>query len=280
MPSAPATGISVLIRTFNSGKTLEEVLAALPLVEGDEFVVVDSGSTDATLAIASRRGARVIQPAGPFNYSKSLNLGFAAARNPWVLVLSSHCIPASAGMLGLLRQTASEAAAPVVVIYGQTDLCKPRDAAAAPDYIDQARWERNRPQAAGNGLALYRRTCWAEHPFAEDLVTAEDLEWFLWAMRRGYRALRVPQAWALYRNQGSLRHMFRKGWFEVINAATLVNAQGPDLSQAEHFRNLLINAGSLVNKVLLGRIPPGTCLRQMAHALGAYLASARSAKRG
>jgi glycosyltransferase involved in cell wall biosynthesis len=280
MPASPPTVISVLIRTFNSGKTLELVLAALPLAEGDEFVVVDSGSTDATLAIASRHGARVIQPAGPFNYSKSLNLGFAAARNPWVLVMSSHCIPASAGMLGLLRQTASEAAAPVAVIYGQIDLCKPRDAAAAPDYIDQARWERNRPRPGGNGLALYRRACWAEHPFAEDLVTAEDLEWFLWAMRRGYRALRVPQAWALYRNQGSLRHMFRKGWFETINAVTLINAQGPDLSQAEHFRNLLINAGSLVKKVLLGRIPPGTCLRQMAHALGAYLASARSAKRG
>lgn len=280
MPASPPTVISVLIRTFNSGKTLELVLAALPLAEGDEFVVVDSGSTDATLAIASRHGARVIQPAGPFNYSKSLNLGFAAARNPWVLVMSSHCIPASAGMLGLLRQTASEAAAPVAVIYGQIDLCKLRDAAAAPDYIDQARWERNRPRPGGNGLALYRRACWAEHPFAEDLVTAEDLEWFLWAMRRGYRALRVPQAWALYRNQGSLRHMFRKGWFETINAVTLINAQGPDLSQAEHFRNLLINAGSLVKKVLLGRIPPGTCLRQMAHALGAYLASARSAKRG
>ena len=60
MPSSPATAISVLIRTFNSGKTLERVLAALPLEEGDEFVVIDSGSTDATLAIARQRGVRVI----------------------------------------------------------------------------------------------------------------------------------------------------------------------------------------------------------------------------
>ena len=278
MPASPP--ITVLIRTFNSGKTLDQVMAALPLAEGDEFLVVDSGSTDETLAIASRHGARVIQPEGAFNYSKSLNLGFSAARNPWVLVLSSHCIPASAGMLGLLRQTASEATAPVAVIYGHADLCKPRDAAAAPEYIDQARWERSRPKTTGNRLALYRRACWAEHPFAEDLVTAEDLEWFLWAMRRGYSALRVPQAWALYRNQGSLRHMFRKGWFEVINGAMLGSAQGPDLSRAAHVKDLLVSAGSLVKKVLLGRIPPGTCLRQMAHALGAYLASTRSAKRG
>ena len=73
-------GISVLIRTFNSGRTLDQVMAALPLQEGDEFLVVDSGSTDHTLAIAERRGARVIRPEGPFNYSKSLNAG---NRYPW-----------------------------------------------------------------------------------------------------------------------------------------------------------------------------------------------------
>jgi len=270
--------ISVLIRTFNSGQTLDQVMAALPLAEGDEFVVVDSGSTDATLAIATRHGARVFRPEGPFNYSRSLNVGFAAAHNPWVLVLSSHCIPASPGMLGLLRQTAFEAAAAVAVIYGQVALCKPADAVAAPENIDQARWERNRPRIGGNGLALYRRACWAEHPFAEDLITAEDLEWFLWAIRRGYSAFQVPQAWALYRNRGSVRHMFRKGWFEQINATTLINARGPGLSHASHFRNLLICTASLIKKVLLGRISPGIWLRQMAHTLGAYLASTRSAK--
>jgi len=183
-------------------------------------------------------------------------------------------------MLGLLRQTASEAAAPVAVIYGQVALCKPADAVAAPEYIDQGRWEGNLPRIGGNGLALYRRSCWGEHAFAEDLITAEDLEWFLWAIRRGYSALQVPQAWALYRNQGSLRHMFRKGWFEQINATTLIEASEPGLSQAAHFKNLLICAGSLIKKVLLGRIPPGICLRQLAHTLGAYLASTRSPKRG
>ena len=60
MPTSPP--ITVLIRTFNSGQTLDQVMAALPLAEGDEFVVVDSGSTDATLAIASRHRARVFRP--------------------------------------------------------------------------------------------------------------------------------------------------------------------------------------------------------------------------
>src|SRR5207244_10368732 len=77
MPASPP--ITVLIRTFNSGKTLDQVMAALPLAEGDEFLVVDSGSTDETLAIASRHGARVIQPEGAVNSTKSPNLGFSSS---------------------------------------------------------------------------------------------------------------------------------------------------------------------------------------------------------
>jgi glycosyltransferase involved in cell wall biosynthesis len=280
VPSPPATAISVLIRTFNSGQTLERVLAALPLVEGDELVVVDSGSTDTTLAISSRAGARVIQPEGLFNYSKSLNAGFAAARNPWVLVLSSHCIPASNQMLEWLRLEAAKADAALAVVYGQTALFRPKDAEAPPEHFDKLQWEQLRRPIGGNGLALYRRVLWEDHHFDETLTHSEDLEWFLWAINRGYCARRLPQAWALYQNRGSLRHMFRKGWFDVLNTRNLINAPGPPAGQLAHIRNLLVGTGALVKKVLLGRISPGTFLRQMALTLGAYLSSARLDLRG
>ena len=44
--------ISILIRTFNSAGTLPSVLDRLELQPEDEIIIVDSGSTDATLAIA------------------------------------------------------------------------------------------------------------------------------------------------------------------------------------------------------------------------------------
>jgi len=267
------TGISVLIRTFNSGRTLPRVLSALPLLDGDELLIVDSGSTDDTLAIAQRHGARVIQPEGPFNYSKSLNAGFAVARNPWVLVLSSHNIPGSTEMLGRLRSAAAGSGARVVVIYGQHVLWKPADADAAPECIDKAWWEKTRcVPGGGNAIGLYRRVCWEEHRFDEKLATAEDLEWFLWATGKGYGVLLVPQAWALYRNQGSLRHMFHKGWSESIQAGKLIHPQALPFSQATAVRNLLICSGSLCKKLLLGRIPPGTWLREIARAAGGYAA--------
>ena len=66
----------------------------------------------------------------------------------------------------------------------------------------------------GNGLALYRHDAWRARPFDETLPTGEDLDWFVRALAGGALAARVPQARALYRNRGSLRHMFRKGWLE------------------------------------------------------------------
>ena len=82
-------GISILIRTFNSSKTSSYLLCRLKLLPGDELIVVDSGSSDATLEIARQYNARIIIAEKPFNYSRSLNLGFRSANQPWVLVVVS-----------------------------------------------------------------------------------------------------------------------------------------------------------------------------------------------
>jgi len=55
-PSAPQSPCSSDISTPARCSTRDGGFA---LAEGDEFLVVDSGSTDATLAIATRHGARV-----------------------------------------------------------------------------------------------------------------------------------------------------------------------------------------------------------------------------
>jgi glycosyltransferase involved in cell wall biosynthesis len=75
-PMNVATAISVVIRTRDSARTLERVILGLGRAEGDEVIVVDSGSRDATLDIARKLGAIIVPAPGPFNYSKSLNLWF------------------------------------------------------------------------------------------------------------------------------------------------------------------------------------------------------------
>jgi glycosyltransferase involved in cell wall biosynthesis len=52
----------------------------------DEVLVVDSGSADATRAIAEMRGCRVIEKAW-LGFGKQKQFAVAAARNDWVLCL-------------------------------------------------------------------------------------------------------------------------------------------------------------------------------------------------
>lgn len=102
----------------------------------------------------------------------------------------------------------------------------------------------------------------------------EDMAWFIRALENGATAARVPQARALYRNQGSLRHMFRKGWLESRVANELTGAPGMTLWQ------LGICWGSLLKKWGAAKIPAPVLFRQCAHALGACLSPKFSGKPG
>lgn len=81
--------ISVVIPTLNAARGLPAALTALvpAAVEGlvKEVIVVDGGSTDATLAIAEDAGARVLT--APASRGGQLLAGCAAARGDWLLCL-------------------------------------------------------------------------------------------------------------------------------------------------------------------------------------------------
>jgi glycosyltransferase involved in cell wall biosynthesis len=261
------TAISILIRTFNSAATLPKVLAKLDVEPDDEIIVVDSGSGDDTLAIAEQYHARILVVEPPFNYSKSLNAGFRAAKNPLVLVISSHCVPQSGNLLACFRSAILKFPESVAVAYGDCSLVR-RESPAGPDvlFADKTAHTVQRQRVyGGNSLALYRRNSWERQPFDETLPTAEDLAWFLRALETGAQAARVPQARALYRNHGSLKYMFRKGWSESRLAIELAG------TPAMNFFRFAVNLASLVKKCATGKMPVSALPRQVAHALGAYL---------
>jgi rhamnosyltransferase len=265
--------ISVVIRTKDSSRTLPQVLQRLGRSGPDEIIIVDSGSTDSTLAIAKQHEAKIIVTEGPFNYSRSLNCGFEAATNPWVLALSSHCIPLSLHFLADWRAALTGLPSTVAVGYGPCLLAAKPASSAQPQpisLVDELTLLREKQAPAGNVNALYRRECWQRQKFDEACVGGgEDLVWLLWALRSGYVAARVPQAAVLYRNQGGLRHMFSKGFNESIVAQQLLRSKKASL------RRLCVGVGSLAKKLLLNRIPLNIFLNQSAHQLGDYLGSRR-----
>jgi glycosyltransferase involved in cell wall biosynthesis len=267
--------ISVLIRTRDSAKTLERVILGLGLAAEDELVVVDSGSQDATLAIAEKHGARIVPAPGPFNYSRSLNLGFAAARNPWVLVISSHAIPTVPNLLAIHRQAIRQFPEDVVVGYGLSGITtKPDKAVKGTDvsYFNSVDYKLVE-HLCGNCNTIYRRADWETLPFDETIRTAEDKLWMYASFERGRRIALIPAARTLNCNQASLRYMFNKGYSDACAQCQ----KTPDPSKLRPMR-LWHLGGALknlaVNK-LRGETNFGNWMRYSAHAVGAFFGSHR-----
>ncbi len=206
--------ISVLIRTYNSAKTLDRLLKAIILAHGDECIIVDSGSSDTTLWIADAYGARIVIAPPPFHYSKSLNLGFAEAKNPWVLVISSHCIPQVPDLLEIYRQEIIKFSKEVIVGYGPSTLSGKSDPELDPKQtciFTASDYERV-SRICGNANTIYRKQVWEEFPFNERIRTAEDKIWIMETVAKGYHFAYIPQARGMNINKGSLLYMFKKGY--------------------------------------------------------------------
>ncbi|MEO8998291.1 MAG: glycosyltransferase family 2 protein [Rhodanobacter sp.] len=78
--------LSAVVTTLNSAATLDACLRGVSWA--DEIVVLDSGSSDATLAIAAHYGARIhSQPFAGYSAQKQTAIDLASHR--WVLLLDS-----------------------------------------------------------------------------------------------------------------------------------------------------------------------------------------------
>ncbi len=87
---------SIVIRAYNEEKHLPRLLTGIQqqTIRNVQVILVDSGSTDQTAAIARQYGAEVvyIQPQ-EFTFGRSLNRGVEAARSDLVVIASAHVYP-------------------------------------------------------------------------------------------------------------------------------------------------------------------------------------------
>ena len=267
------TPISIVIRTFNSEKILPNVLSKLHLTGDDEIIIVDSGSRDSTLDIAQKFNCKILKLTPPFNYSKALNVGFTTAKNNWVLSLSSHCLPISPRYLDEWRDAISTFPNGVAAAFGPAlltagTLAKINDSVPR-QYRRVKDWQQYQQYLAGNSNALYRKHYWQEYPFNENLNRSEDWDWLIHAEQKQHLTVLVPNAAVLYRNQGSLRYMFLKGFKDGQITRKMIAADKLSIF------NLCIACASTAKKYLWGQIPFGTLLRQNAHVIGFFWGSRR-----
>jgi rhamnosyltransferase len=190
--------VSVVIRAYNEAANIGRLLTGIQqqTCERVEVILVDSGSTDETLAIAESFGTRIVRiEPDEFTFGRSLNRGVAATRGEFVVIVSAHCYPVFPDWIEQLLKSFDDPN--VAVSYG-----KQRGGETNPyseyqffrKYFPDASQPRQGQPYAHNANAAIRRSLWEQHPYDETLTGLEDLAWSSWAQEQGYGVAYVAEA--------------------------------------------------------------------------------------
>jgi len=230
---------SIVIRTSNSLTNVGRALRAVRAQQHSsyELVLVDSQSTDGTVALGERHGARIVSlRPEDFTFGHALNLGCKASRGDLVVLLSSDATPASDQWLRELLAPFDDPA--VGGTYGRQlpypgcDPITARDLATA--YGTAPRRQDSDPRFAASNGAI-RRALWRRHPFRTDLPCSEDFDWARRIQGDGHVIEYVPSAPVYHSHFSSLVGIYRRFYQEA--AGLRLSVPGARTSLASFLRD-------------------------------------------
>lgn len=189
---------SIIIRAFNEEKALGRLLEGIMRQAGVDYeiILVDSGSTDNTLAIAARYPVRVVKiDSSEFTFGRSLNRGIAAARGKICVIISAHCYPVYPDWLEQLTNPFQDPL--IAVTYGKQRGGESNHYSEhqffRTYFPDVSQPDQGQPYTH-NANAAIRRSLWEEHHYNEHLTGLEDLAWSSWVRDQGYKISYVAEA--------------------------------------------------------------------------------------
>lgn len=189
---------SLVIRSYNEEQHIGRLLTGVlrQQVVPPEIILVDSGSTDATLAIASRFPVRIVHISPEeFTFGRSLNRGLAAATEPLAVLASAHVYPEYDDWLTRLLAPFNDPQ--VALTYGRQrgdHTSRPSERQLLRQWFpDSSNPSQDHP-FCNNANAAIRLSVWFDQPYDESLTGLEDLAWAKRALARGYQLAYVAEA--------------------------------------------------------------------------------------
>jgi glycosyltransferase involved in cell wall biosynthesis len=212
--------ISVIIRCYNEEEHIGRLLSGI-LQQGRkdlEIIVVDSGSTDATLAIASRYPVRVISiNKEDFSFGYSLNVGCEAATGEILVIVSAHVYPVHHDWLdNLLRPFDDDR---VGLVYGKQ---RGNEVTKFSEHQVFAKWfpeQSNSDQGhpfCNNANAAVRRSLWERFRYDESLTGLEDLAFARKLIGAGYKVAYHAGAEVIHVHHETSKALFNRYRREAI----------------------------------------------------------------
>jgi glycosyltransferase involved in cell wall biosynthesis len=185
---------AVLVRTYNSGQTIGDLLESLFCLEQvlSRVIVVDSGSKDDTLEICRSYGCEIyLYEGSAFNYSKSLNQGFFVIDEAYCLVISSDVRVLRRGLFSCMLAALRSASAAVADV----NFTAPEFSVQVHDLTDF-----NGKNEIWNPCALYLTKYVHELKFDERIPASEDQLFALRLFQLGHRTVELRGPWIAYGN--------------------------------------------------------------------------------
>ncbi len=255
---------SIVIRAYNESANLGRLLEGIAFQtrRGVETILVDSGSTDATIRIAESHGAKIVSiPPDEFTFGRSLNVGIRAASGKFIAIASAHVYPVYPDWLDCLLRPFENPK--VAIVYGKQrgeGTSKFSEHRIFQQWFPDSDVSHQLTPFCNNANAAIRRSLWDEHPYDEALTGLEDLAWAKWAQSQAWQIAYAAHAEVIhvhretpkgvynrYRREGmAFKRIFPESHFSAYDFArlTTMNILG-DLAQAARERSLGSNFASI-----------------------------------
>ena len=240
------TAVALIIRCFNEEAHIGRLLTGTmrQTCPPNEIVVVDSGSTDATVAIASAFDVRIVTIAPErFSFGRALNMGLTATKSDIAVFASAHVYPLYDTWIEHLVAPFEEPE--VALAYGR------QQGPSHGRFSEQrllSQWfpEHSAPHQAhpfcNNANAAIRRSVWEQQPYDEQLTGLEDLAWAKHAMQSGHAISYVAEAPVVHVHDESFSQVVNRYRREAIAHKAIYHEQAMNWAAAARLASVNIAA--------------------------------------
>jgi len=205
---------SIIIRAYNEETHIQRLLDGVmqQSVPAPEIILVDSGSTDRTVEIASNYPVRVvhIQPQD-FTFGYSLNQGIKESHSEFIVLASAHVYPVYPDWLESLLAPFTDPQ--VALSYGKqrgSSLNKFSEQQIFHHwYPDNSQPHQPHP-FCNNANAAIRRSLWEQYRYDENLPGLEDLEWAKRVTDHGFVVSYVAEAEVVHTHEETPRVVYNR----------------------------------------------------------------------
>tara|TARA_B100000575_G_scaffold86955_1_gene68804 strand:+ start:3157 stop:4053 length:897 start_codon:yes stop_codon:yes gene_type:complete len=205
--------VSIVIRTLNEATYIAELLEAIDMQTRQNFevevVIIDSGSTDATLSIAQSYGCKItFITKDQFTFGRSLNMGSDFANGDILVYISGHCVPTDSEWLMKLIKPIVDGVAGYT--YGRQigrDTTKYSEGKIFEKYFPSQSKIPQNDFFCNNANSAVARKVWSEFKFDEQITGLEDMELAKRFVEKEGRMAYVADA--------CVYHIHNESWFQT-----------------------------------------------------------------